>query len=118
MGLMVRATIGLAGLAALAGCGMMGGPGNADIERIARQQMAASLTQPGADPAAKAALEKALAAASIKPKGMCNGNAEPNVQVCAVDVTIQMPGATEQTTQPFIVKLTKGGDGAWTAAPE
>ena len=110
--------LAVAGLAAVAGCGMMGGPGNADIERVAREQMASSLAQPGADPAAKAALEKALADATIAPKGMCNGQAEPNVQVCAVDVTIQMPGAAEKTTQPFIAKLTKGSDGAWKAAPE
>lgn len=109
----------LAGIAALSGCSALtGGPGNSDIERVAREQMAASLQDPNANPAAKAALEKALADATISPKGMCNGQAEPGVQVCAVDVNIQMPGTAAKASQPFIVKLTKGSDGKWKGAPD
>ncbi|MGY4395263.1 hypothetical protein ACVWZA_000424 [Sphingomonas sp. UYAg733] len=98
--------------ALLAGCSILNGPGAADIEKIARQQMLDNLGPDAGDPAAKKALEAAVAGATISKSGLCN-NSTPDRQACAVNVSITMPGATEATMQTFVVELAKGADGTW-----
>lgn len=96
----------------LSACGAMRGPSDADIEAIARQQMAAQLENPGLAPDAAQAMEQALASARIDKKGMCN-NSKPDVHACMVDVIITMPGTTAPAKQTFVVEITKGTDGKW-----
>lgn len=109
---LVSLAASIAATALLAGCGMMNGPGAGDIEKVARQQMLDNLGLDASDPAAKKALEAAVAGATISKSGLCN-NTKPDRQACAVNVSITMPGATEATKQTFVVELAKGADGTW-----
>jgi hypothetical protein len=97
----------------LAGCGMTGGPSDADIAAVAKSQMLENLGTD--DPAAKAKMQAVAEAATVEPKGMCN-NYEGEKYACGVDVTTTMPGAAAPATTTMVVQLTKGADGKWVAA--
>jgi hypothetical protein len=106
----------LSGLIALSlsACGMVSGPGSADIIAVAKSEMAANLGPAANDPQAQAAMQATVDAATISPKGMCN-NYEKDKYACAVDVTATLPGAPSATTTMMMVKLTKAANGKWVA---
>lgn len=93
----------------LGGCGAVSGPGDKQIEDLARQEM---VRNPGTDdPAQRAVLAAAARDATISKKGMCN-TSKPDIYACMVDVTVKLPNATE-TKQTMVVQVSKGADGAW-----
>lgn len=93
----------------LSACGFLGGPSDAKIEEIARQEMVSS--------APDAAMKSAAQSASISKKGLCNSQAEPGSYVCMVDVSVKLPGQnSESQLQTMVVKLKKGASGDWVAA--
>lgn len=85
----------------LAGCGLLGSPGSADIEAVARQQMIAS--------APNAAAVEIAQRARISAKGLCNP-LKDGTYACAVEVT------TAKEPQTFVVVLKKDASGKWAAA--
>jgi hypothetical protein len=93
----------------LSGCGMLGGPSEAKIEEVARQEMVAS---------APTQATKAFAqSATITKKGLCNSQSEPGTYVCMVDVSLKIPGQSEQAQlQTMVVKLKKNPAGDWVSA--
>ncbi len=109
-----QALIVLATAFSLFGCGVVGGPGNADIVTVAKKQMADNLGPAAADPKARAAILAAAETATISPKGMCN-KYEGEKYACIVDVTATLPGAAAPATTQMVVQLMKGADGKWAA---
>lgn len=101
----------LAAVVGLAGCSLLSGPSNKQIEDLARQGMVKNLG--GGNANQRAAVLAAAQTAIISKKGLCNTVAEKDVYVCMVDVTAKLPGAAQEGTQTFIVKAKKAADGSW-----
>ena len=94
---------------ALAGCGAISGPSDAQIEDLARQEM---IRNPGTDdPAQRAVMVAAARDATISKKGLCN-TTKPDVYACMVDVTVKLPNGPE-TKQTMVVQIGKAADGGW-----
>jgi len=94
---------------ALAGCGAISGPSDAQIEDLARQEM---IRNPGTDdPAQRAVMAVAARDATISKKGLCN-TTKPDIYACMVDVTVKLPNGPE-TKQTMVVQIGKAADGGW-----
>ncbi|GAB3089605.1 hypothetical protein [Lysobacter terrae] len=98
-------------LIGLSACSLLGGPSDKQVEDLARQSMAESLGD--GDASQRAALLAVAKSATVRKKGLCNHDTAKDVYACAVDVTVKMPGADQETTQAFIVLAKKEADGTW-----
>ncbi len=98
-------------LVTLSGCSLLGGPSSKQIEDLARRDMIKNLGTGDANQ--RAALLAAAQMATVTKKGLCNHDSTQDSYACAVDVTIKMRGAAQETTQTFVVVTKKAADGTW-----
>ena len=98
---------------ALASCGMIGGPSDADLLAAAKQQMLEdSLPTAQGDEASKQAIQTAVNASKFEKKGICNVQKE--VHNCGGEITFTPPGSAEM--KQLVMISVKKTDKGWVSA--
>lgn len=94
-------------------CGPVDGPTDKEIATLVKQSMAAEFEEPGMSDEERRALRDVLERASVTTNGTCSTAQGRKSYVCLADVTIEIPGNTEQQNQSVVIEITKGGNGVW-----